>query len=739
MSQRLFLKCLFSALALLAAAPACASSHVRVILDTSGSMVDNDKPRLAVLSTLLLFDLTKPNLSRGDSFAVLPFDRNLPKWTSGPPPTPHAPWIRAERDKRSEFQNALKAVVYNAQRTYYFPFLKAAIDDLENQGSPNDRRMIVLVTDGLPEDPHDGLDRIRTELAPQLLREKIKLYILALGPQANSKRDDIHNALGGPAVGEMFPDPDGSQIPENMMKIFSRSFGYTGSPGGINSSSVDIDLEGSQTADRVAVVVYWRNPAQPSVQVRTGNDNDVNNPEGVQGGEVQGSSYAMRWVLSPQPGRHKILTNAMNGRFVVLRPAELILEIQPQDPNGQIYSAIADPERGFPLRVVVRAASGNRGAIGPVQLSFQVHGPKDPSKPSGYAWDDFPSGPSSERTDRTSDTSIFDIAPRFRDPAQSESFYDGYITVEVRRGDAVIGSLTGDQAHHVTVYPYMHLDVRPPGALAKVNGLQRALGRHELGCATFQLELRGKLPHADQPVYALRAVIDPALHSAPELNGAEYTLDNETIRYGNDPGRRPGSWFSGRRLTKAQLLNDSHTVCVLLGRPRSVDRSQPVELKLLFSVIETPYDLDSTVNPFTLRVLVGPPTWIEKNGARLSLALGLALLLLHLWYARFRPTVPANLQVASGKPLSSPGPLGEGSVLRRWLGLTVEKPVLADHGSYTLGWVYPVNEELYYFRPASGISVVDPGYLDGNMVVSVNRIYEVGSARGNYQFRLQYA
>jgi hypothetical protein len=234
-------------------------------------------------------------------------------------------------------------------------------------------------------------------------------------------------------------------------------------------------------------------------------------------------------------------------------------------------------------------------------------------------------------------------------------------------------------------------------------------------------------------------VVDPSLYSNPELNGAQYTLDNEAVRYGNDPGRRPGSWFAGHRLTRAELLNEQHNMCVLLGRPREVDPSQPVQLGMQFALIETPYDINSTVRPFYLKMLVGPPTWMEKNGARLALALALALLLLQLWYARFRPAVPANLQVATGKSLSSPGPLGEGSMVRRWLGLTVEKPVLVDHGSYTVGWVRPINLELYYFRPASGITVVDPVYLDGNMVVSVNRVYDVGSARGDYQFRLQYA
>ena len=62
----------FAALAC-AAVPAQAANHVRVVLDLSISMRHNDSGRLAKLSTLLLFDLVRPNPTLGDSFDVTPF------------------------------------------------------------------------------------------------------------------------------------------------------------------------------------------------------------------------------------------------------------------------------------------------------------------------------------------------------------------------------------------------------------------------------------------------------------------------------------------------------------------------------------------------------------------------------------------------------------------------------------------------------------------------------------------
>lgn len=715
----------------LAVSQAVASSHVRVILDTSGSMIHNDPPRLAILSTILLYDLAHPNLSLDDTFAVMPFERTTPLWRSGAPPSVQRAWIRAERDKRAEFANAIKSLEYNAPHTYYFPFLMAAFSDLKDKGTPNDRRVIVLVTDGVPEDADPGM--IQRELVPELRRLNMRLYILALGPEAASHSREIQDVTGGTSVGELFIDPDGRRIPENMIEIFRRSFGYTGEPGTAGATPSTIDLESQQTPDRVAVVLYWRKPAKPEFRVRTVPDGDVNIPEGLHSAEVSGGSYSVSWILAPRRGLHKMFTSAEGASFVVLRPASLSIEIQPQRPEGQIYSAIA--KTPFPLRVLVRPIGGNRGDPGTVELSFQVHGPR---QGNGYAWDGDKLGAYGAGTG-TSEGRYFDIAPQFpRDPQPPQAYYEGYISVEVRRGEAIIGSLSGDHAHRVLVYPYMQIQPGPQTDYAKINGLQRALGRHEIGCASFRFNLEGSLPHPADPVYSLRAVVDPALRSNPGLYGAQYTLDSEALSYGSTPGRRPGNWFTGRHLSRKGLLNDEHQLCILLGKPREVDTSRPIEMNVQFTMIENPYDTYSAVAPFTLKVLIGPPTWVEKYASWLALALALLVLLLQLWYYRFRPEVPESLRCLTGNPPSNPQPLGEGPAMRRLLGLRLDKSVLLDNGSYTLGWVRPINRELYLFRPASGVIVENPELAEGGVTVAVNQDYRVNTRRGSYQFRLQY-
>src|SRR4029077_2391057 len=87
MRRSLFGVLLTLSLTVLAARPAGAETHVRVVLDTSKSMLKTDAAHLAKLSTLLLYDLAQTNSTLGDSFEVIPFHPRQ-KWVrpSDPPP-----------------------------------------------------------------------------------------------------------------------------------------------------------------------------------------------------------------------------------------------------------------------------------------------------------------------------------------------------------------------------------------------------------------------------------------------------------------------------------------------------------------------------------------------------------------------------------------------------------------------------------------------------------------------------
>lgn len=716
---------------------AAAADHVRVILDTSGSMVHNDQPRLAILSTILLYDLAKPNLTLDNTFKVIPFDPHMPEWRSGPPPTVSGTWVTPSwdsqhaRDLRDPFVTAVKAFQYRAPHTYYYPYLLAAISDIEQtRAAPSDRRFIVLVTDGVPEDPDP--DRIKEELVPRLRQHNIRLFILAFGPQAAGHSETIQKALGGTNVGELLVDQDGSRLLLHMIEIFSHSFGYTADQPQVVSGATELDLEGHQTPDRVAVAVYWTNPNKPQLRLAPPPGGNVNNPEGVRNASVSGASYSMTWVLAPQPGTFMLSSDGTGATAVVLRPTRLTVETQ--GPCGQLPPAVVAGAR-FHVHLLV-TPSEHRGDPGQVELSYQVHGPR---VGSGFEWDGERGAPDGLGIPEA-EGRCFEISPAFdRDPSPSEEYYHGYLTVELRRGGALVGSLTGDLAPRISVYPHFHLRPDPAGGNARVDEHERDLQRREWGCATFNLDLSGRLPHPNQSTYSLRAVMDQSLQSDPRLFGAQYKLDKEALQYEAVRDSRSGDWSTGRRLSKDQLLG-RHEICVQVGKPKELRADRTVRLKVEFTLNQYPYDSRSLTEPFTLVAGIAPPSWREKYSASLALGLGLALILMQLWYFRYRPELPPDLRFSTGKGglAASSYLLGEGSVTRRWLGLLVEKPAFADNGSYTLGWVRPNTDELYEFRPAKGVTVEECDHNEEYGMLRVSKGYRVKTDRGEYRLRLEY-
>src|SRR6185295_13944927 len=216
------------------ASPAQAETHVRVVLDTSQSMRTNDPARLATLSTLLLHDLAQTNSTLGDSFEVVPFHPTQ-RWASpaDPPPIGTGPRLRADYRNRTALARSLGALAYDARWTYWYPGLREATAELEaTPGGAADGRVLVLVTDGLPEDlTRDAEEeRIRKDLLPRLRAAGIRLYVLGFGPEAAPHRaffDELVNGPGGVSLGKVFVDPDGSRLVENMIELFSQGFGYT--------------------------------------------------------------------------------------------------------------------------------------------------------------------------------------------------------------------------------------------------------------------------------------------------------------------------------------------------------------------------------------------------------------------------------------------------------------------------------------------------------------------------------
>ena len=752
-------------LGLAAAARLDAAAHVRVVLDLSQSMRKNDPGRLAILSTVLLFDLVRPNPTLGDSFEIIPFARNW-QWSdrNAPPPTDTGPRISARFDRRADLIARLRGLRYDAAMTYFYPGLRAAIEDLEQtRGGAYDVRTVILITDGVPEPPTRApagvapeaeleLKRIQNELAPRLAAQRIRLYVLAFGGEADRHRDffgKIVRDAAGTQLGEYFVDPLGQDLLSHMLQIFSGSFGFTADTAHRLPGTSSLDLDASTTPERVAVVVLSpRAPTPPRLQLTPPPGGTVNHhPEGVRSAGEPGGSYSLAWVLSPNPGDYGLDSDAIPGSVAVLRPTRLTLEVLPAPPLRQTERAIA--KTPFPLLVRVRSPSGASGDPGAVDLSFRTLGSRVPGATgqTDYAWTSDSSAPPPGQGTLTPRGREYAILPEWQEnPVDRRRTYAGFLEVEARRGGAVVGKLVAEHAHRVEVHPLLSIVPFPLSSyLAK-----QALGRRDRACTSFELTLNaGQLPHLDQPRYGLRAVLvarDPAVPDR-ELHQAVFTLDGQPVDFAGRPATPPSPWSVGRTLDGAKLLGQ-HELCVQIGKPTAADPARAVELPLRFTLQEDPYDEFGVIRPYTVKARIAPPTFFQRWELLLLALLVLLVASALLWYARDRPDLPDDLGYALASE-GSVGPLSmqptvETTAGARLLGLPASRRVLAAGENRFLGRIQAIADELYRFRPSRGVTVesIEPGreipWQRGAAILAVQRTYRLRTPQRSYHFRLGY-
>jgi hypothetical protein len=727
--------------------------NIRVVLDLSKSMKKNDASRLAILSTILLHDLACANTTTGDSFEVIPFDLDW-RWPdpAAPPPVSTQRRIAAKTGKRQDFVQAVQALPYEANMTYFYPGIAAALGDLERPGGgQDDVRAIVLVTDGVPERPtRDAeLQRIRDELAPRLEQHGIRLYVLAFGGEAASNRDffaQMVHTRQGASLGESFVDPNGTQLLDYMLQLFARSFGFSPDAALTLPGASTLDLERNMTPERVAVAVLSPRPQAPTLRLAPPQGGNVSAPDAIQSASVPGGSYSLVWVLLPKAGQYGFSSDAIPGTVAVLRPTRLALEILPAPPHKQTARALAGTR--FPLRVLVRPASGAQGDPGPVDLSFRMFGER--VRPAGtadssYAWESDRMPPTGAGTP-SAQGRIFDIVAEFReDPEKPGQVYAGHLEVEVRRGEAIVGALKGMSAHRIEIHPF--LSIAPLPLTAYVSN--RALERREQACTNFSLQLNGgHLPHPERPQYPVRAVLslsDPAVLQR-ELRQASFTLDGLALEIDGQPGSQPAAWSKGRLLAPTHLLG-KHEICVRMGKPSAGNPGQPIELNVMTTLLDDPYDEFHVIEPFQLKVPVAPPTAFERWRFVVIPALFLLGLVALLWYLRDRPVLPGDLRYAIAREATATDLAGrtlQESAAASLLGWAAESSVLAPGEDRLLGRVRPADQELFQFRPASGVRVEamhgdEPTPLSrGLATLAVHRTYRLRTDRGSYLFRMEY-
>ncbi len=714
-----------------------AGDHIRVVLDTSVSMNTNDGSHFAALSTLLLFDLSRINPPNDGSFEVLHFNRAA-DWQdpSRPPPTATEPPISANGG-RQKLSNDLRNLMYEARATYFFPGLNAAINDLESRSvGLHDVRIVVLITDGLPTHK-DREASLFSEQLESRIKGGIRLYVVAFGPKAAQSGEFFRSLLkDGGDLGDVFVDQDGSQLLDTMIAIFSRSFGYQ-AEATVTLPVSSVDLAGGGTPEEVALVVFHEQVVPPQVSLSAPANSTVNAPEPPLAGREAGASYTLQWVLRPDDGEFGL--NTLSGHLAVLRPSELNLKVVPL--NDPVHLALAN--RVHQLGVLVRPPTGD-GDPGMVDLTFTLYRGRDALGGSKAATE--------IRLDHKG--RLYGIEVQFPHDDKSEAdFYEGSVEIRANRRERVVAALAGPTAHAMTIYSELAMQSSPNVAdaqLAPEEGGGRFVKSGQIACAPFSLQLKaGDLPHPQKPTYSLRVRLAKTVYLRDALNRAHFSFDDLPLEPDGRPMIEPGGgdWYLGRQLSASELFAQ-HEVCVRVGRPQSGDATNPMEVPIAMVLAETPYDKLDVVESFTLNVFIPPPSFFARYRSLLLIGGLLIALCALVWYLRDQPTLPGDLCVAIAHQGASVGlvsvPLEPASLLSSWFGWVGERPLRAPGESQTLGWVRPVDGELFQFRPGKNVNLSSepPGKENpGNkrrISLSARRIYRLECEDIVYLFRMEY-
>jgi hypothetical protein len=794
--------------------------HVRVIIDTSRTMCGppcdwhkgpaQDPGRLAILSTMLLHDLLKINPDQAgleDSFGVIPF-RNV-AWSSGSPPPNDQPFRYSEgMTQHQQFLAKLQAIPFDSWSTHYSSSILRALEDLpdlEQIDHPATTRTIVLITDGLPNKPDLDANYIKQTLLPKLAQKQTRLYVILFGGEATTKgvdffedikQRDNDNVANGLYSQLAFPGyyvvPDGRKLPETMIDLFAKNFGYFHLPAEdrvdtVGTGKHPLDLDANVDATE-AVIVALRldlqglGSPQPPVQ-------DLKPPPGVQpspklySATEKGGSYSLRWESKPAKGKDKkqrqyqfSVLNGSSESVFVLRPTNLTVDLRSHIKPSPQYRSCFPPgqlvtmaDRTCTLDFLIRSGSGSTAGIAGmpnISLGVRYH-LKQPNPTGGEPWDINDEsgeaiGPSDYYDDQASAGRRYWSVTQFtRNQTDETEVYKAQATVEVKLGGKLVAYRRKENPFEIVVWPQVGLAPHPSPQPMKSATTGAALKHDESACTTFHLEedfgTMLESAQGSQPGYDVRAFLEADQQVIDgELKGAVFTLKTadgqrgQSIGFAGTIGPKSLDWSSGQRLTLEQMVHRNGVggefeLCVTLGRHADGDPQFPADVRLHFVLDEGPYGHFDVIQRFSAQVHVdrhpGLNPWALLPFLLLLLGLLAALALLRprfalpkdLGYGLATMANPHGFQ-ARRLPSASPWKLLFSRRAER---------AITDRDGELLGWVRPEDDELYGLRPAPGVEVVDPqGKVlqpeSGVALLQVHQTYRLRSSKGELVFRMQY-
>jgi hypothetical protein len=738
---------------LLSAAAAYAETphrHIRVIMDTSLSLRQNDPSGYVKLATALFYELAMGTSDNPDTFKLAFFHPSWSDWkATGKAPSPITPELvlTADHDPstREAFVKRILSTPYDAKMTYFSPGFQWALSDLRASGTgTKDNRAIVLITDGVPDWKEADGDALGA-LSVEIKKEGIKVYVLAFSKEVNQNSGWFNKALQlGPL--DVKERPDANNLLSDILEIFSRSFGFSYEP--LGAAPGKIDVVSNINPRRAAVVAVYpaagavgfeiKPPQGPAV---TQERRETSSP--LSGKDVHPVSYAFKWLSPAWKGFYDFrATGPAPSAVAILRSIDVVAEVT--GVNGeQINAVMAD--KPAEMQVLVRSTAGGSNDPGSnIRIGYYLRyfDEDDRSNPNLFSERDDPGTPTSEGR-------VFRIQPRFvasplyhGQPFKGDR-YPAFIELVVLQNGVPV-ELGGRRPHQVTVYPYVSISPYPNNRPAEMAGGKDILSAGDEGCVTFQFQGNKNGLTRDSYRMGIRTA-EPFRMDGP-FRGARFRMDGQELR--------DGRWQANINFDPRRLGMDSHQLCVSVGRPTSgTERTVPFHFGLQIAGTSDPYyeQLRAVDPDLSIQIHIAEPDFMQVWKPWLLLLLTMLLMSLFYLFLRNRRLLPPDLAVslADTEGYLTRAKLGEGSFGSRWLGLTETRPIISLTGDKELGSVRPVTEELFLFLPARGFGLVmeeaDGVWRpveargDGAFSLQAGRRYRAGTGKDTRFFRLDYS
>jgi len=290
------------------------ADQVVVIVDSSASMKSNDPDQVAVLATLMLAELLDV---RQDDLVVFPLDSTARSATHL---TSQQGLRWSDYADTLAFRDGLQAhLSFDGQSTWFSPTLVGALESFLDR---SDRKLLILLTDGISSNWRADEARLRADFLAEARRLGVEAWLVGLGPVPDTRPESRLFQLE--RIGGYVGVPYARELPQAFAKVLAAALGRTVDPLRLSPgqrSVIDIHASDSRM-DILALgpgALDARNltlSPPPAVNWAPGPGEDVT---GLVKSSRRTHQYRRLRVPSPTPGAWSVFARRSMGVLVIRR------------------------------------------------------------------------------------------------------------------------------------------------------------------------------------------------------------------------------------------------------------------------------------------------------------------------------------------------------------------------------------------------------------------------------------